>query len=151
MNPFFIERQKLQCEIMIYKVTKEFEKDLKRLIKKYSSLEQDLETLKKYGIDLFHENINANAIVKIEGMCQPPYIAYKVRKIACRSLKNRGNQSGLRLIYIFDEMKKIITLVELYAKSEKGVEDKGRLKREIEFLKKLGNSSSVICPPDGEV
>lgn len=120
---------------MIYEEITEFKKDLKQLLKRYHSLESDLEILKKYSLNLFHEqNIDTNSMVKIEGFCRPPYIAYKVRKIASRSLKKRGCNSGLRLIYIFHETRKSITLVELYIKSDKENEDRARLKRVMEQL-----------------
>jgi len=40
-----------------------FEKQFKKLIKKYRSLEEDLEIAKKFAIDAFHlENINNEAV-----------------------------------------------------------------------------------------
>jgi len=51
----------------------------------------------------------------------------KVRKIACRALKGRGVNSGLRLIYAyFPEQKKII-FIELYHKNDKASEDRKRI------------------------
>jgi hypothetical protein len=51
----------------------------------------------------------------------------KVKKIACRSLKGRGVNSGLRLIYaLFQDEGKII-LVEIYHKNEKENEDRQRI------------------------
>ena len=37
--------------MMIFKKTKEFEKDLKQLTKKYRSLPEDLKNLKQYSIE----------------------------------------------------------------------------------------------------
>lgn len=119
---------------MKYEETEEFKKDLKRLMKKYRSLSTDLDTLKQYCIDPFSTGklSSTPAIVKIEGMCAHPWVAYKVRRVRCESLRNRGNNSGLRLIYIFHEIEQRIIFVELYAKSDKANEDRERLKRAME-------------------
>ena len=51
----------------------------------------------------------------------------KVKKIACRALKGRGVNSGLRLIYAhFQEENKII-FVEIYHKNDKDNEDRQRI------------------------
>ena len=44
----------------------------------------------------------------------------KVKKIACRALKGRGVNSGLRLIYALFPDKQKITFIELYHKNDKG-------------------------------
>jgi len=51
----------------------------------------------------------------------------KVKKIACRALKGRGVNSGLRLIYAYFPDQEKITFVELYHKNEKENEDKTRI------------------------
>ena len=51
----------------------------------------------------------------------------KVRKISCKSLKNRGVQSGLRLIYAYFKEESRIVFVELYHKSDKPGEDRARI------------------------
>jgi transcriptional regulator with XRE-family HTH domain len=101
-DQFFTELRKRRHEVMIYKENLKFQKDMKRLCKKFSSLKDDLENLKKYNIDLFHaKNINNGSIIQIEGMCNDMLISYKVKKIACRSLKKRGRNRGLRLTYAY--------------------------------------------------
>lgn len=121
---------------MNFKTIEEFEKDLKQLTKKYRSLPDDLETLKHSSIKLFHEQniIVPQAVVKVEGLCSDEVIIYKVRKIACRSLKNRGSNSGLRLIYAYTVKTKSITFIEIYAKNQSSVEDKERINS---YLKNL--------------
>ena len=52
----------------------------------------------------------------------------KVKKIACKSLKGKGVNSGLRLIYAhFEEENKII-FIEIYHKRNKQSEDRQRIK-----------------------
>ncbi|MBK9731136.1 MAG: hypothetical protein IPO83_07590 [Chitinophagaceae bacterium] len=51
----------------------------------------------------------------------------KVKKIACKALKGRGVNSGLRLIYAHFEAEQKITFIELYHKNNKEHEDKQRI------------------------
>ena len=51
----------------------------------------------------------------------------KVKKIACKSLKGRGVNSGLRLIYEHFEAEEKIIFIELYHKNEKENEDRQRI------------------------
>lgn len=105
-----------------------FEKDFKRLKKKFQSLEEDLNTLKIYGIELFHKGISTIHIVQIPGFSNNRFVIYKVKTIACKSLKNRGKQSGLRLIYAYDTKNDESIFIELYFKGEKVNEDRERIK-----------------------
>lgn len=102
----------------------EFEKDLKTLLKKYRTLNDDLEEVK--------------TILKKKPEERPPFsfridnlgletCVIKVKKIACKALKGRGVNSGLRLIYAhYPEEQKII-FIELYHKNDKENEDKQRI------------------------
>ena len=102
----------------------EFEKDLKRLLKKYRSLNEDLEEVK--------------TILRKKPDERPPFsfridnlglttCVLKVKKIACKSLKGKGVNSGFRLIYAYFREEQIITLVELYHKSDKENEERERI------------------------
>jgi len=102
----------------------EFEKDLKRLLKKYRSLNEDLEEVK--------------TILRKKPDERPPFsfridnlglttCFLKVKKIACKSLKGKGVNSGFRLIYAYFREEQIITLVELYHKSDKENEERERI------------------------
>ena len=51
----------------------------------------------------------------------------RVKKIACKSLKGRGVNSGLRLFYALIEDDQHIVFIELYHKNEKAHEDKQRI------------------------
>src|ERR1043166_2471989 len=102
----------------------EFKKDLKSLLKKYRTLNEDLEVVKK--------------VLTADPDERPPFsfridnlgletCVVKVKKIACKALKGRGVNSGLRLIYAHFQSKKKIVLVELYHKNDKENEDKQRI------------------------
>lgn len=107
----------------------EFKKDLKKLLKRYRTLEDDLEIVRK--------------VLTVEPKERPPFsyrieglglisCVIKVKKITCRSLKGKGANSGLRLIYAHFEEENKIMMVELYHKSDKENEDKERIKNNFE-------------------
>jgi mRNA-degrading endonuclease YafQ of YafQ-DinJ toxin-antitoxin module len=102
----------------------EFKKDLKNLLKKYRTLHEDLDVVKmvleltpeekppfSYRVD----NLNLKTCV------------IKVKKVACKALKGRGVNSGLRLIYAYFPDENKITFVELYHKNDKENEDRNRI------------------------
>lgn len=106
-----------------------FDKELKRLCKKFPSLIEDLEVAKTSAIELFHiHKLNNQSIFPIPGFCTKDYLVYKVKKFACKSLKGRGGKSGIRIIYFFDIAKNEVVFLEMYFKSEKEVEDRVRIK-----------------------
>ena len=104
----------------------EYKKDLKQLLKKYRTLAEDLDVVKK--------------VLRVNPDERPPFsfrindlgletCVVKVKKIACRALKGRGVNSGLRLIYAWFEVEQRIVMVELYHKNEKENEDRNRINR----------------------
>jgi len=78
----------------------EFERDMKTLIKRFRSLEDDLDNFIKTELTLFHKiGIDNKGIVQISGLgIQGPKV-YKARKFACRALKGKGAHSGIRVVY----------------------------------------------------
>lgn len=111
-----------------YETTTEFDRDLKKLCKKYRSIPDDLEVLKKAAIELYHiQGLDNNAIFPIPGLCTEKVISCKVKKFASRSFKGKGARSGLRLIYIWIPEGKRIIFIEIYYKGVKENEDKDRL------------------------
>jgi mRNA-degrading endonuclease RelE of RelBE toxin-antitoxin system len=109
---------------MKFKKLDEFEKDLKKLLKRYKTLENDLEVVKK--ILITEPDARPPFSYRIDGLGIQSCII-KVKKIACRSLKGRGANSGLRLIYAHFEDEKMIVLIELYHKTDKELEDRERI------------------------
>lgn len=111
---------------MIFEELDEYKKDLKQLLKKYRTLVDDIDIVKK--------------VLEINPDERPPFsyrisdlglttCVIKVKKIACRALKGRGVNSGLRLIYAWFEVEQKIVMIELYHKNEKENEDRGRIKK----------------------
>ncbi|MBS1918470.1 MAG: hypothetical protein JST87_19560 [Bacteroidetes bacterium] len=107
----------------------EFEKDLKRLLKKYRTLNEDLEIVK--SILKTKPDERPPFSFRIDGLAITTCVI-KVKKIACRSLKGRGVNSGFRLIYAWFETEQRIVFIELYHKNEKEAEDRARIKKNFE-------------------
>lgn len=125
----------MRRKIINYKLLPEFEKDFKTLQKRFRTLNDDFDRFKQYSLEThFEQKIETTAFVKIEGQCGESYTSYKVRKFACRSLKGKGNQSGIRIIFIWEKKTRTITFVEMYFKGDKPLEDKERLKNVIKCI-----------------
>ena len=108
----------------------EFQKDLKKLLKRYRTLEDDLETFTQTVLKLKHkQNAETSAIVQISdlGILIPKI--YKVRKFACKALKGKGAMSGIRIIYAHYEEEDIIEFIEMYYKEDRENEDRERIFR----------------------
>jgi len=109
-----------------FKHLPEFSKDLKRLLKKYRTLESDLDDVRK---DLQDEpSASPPFSFRIEGLGIKTCVI-KIKKIASDSFKGKGRNSGFRLIYAWFETERKITFVELYHKNEKENEDRERIFR----------------------
>jgi hypothetical protein len=116
-----------------YYETSLFTKDLKKLLKRFRTLREDLEILKTNQIELLHvHNIDNQGTFEIRGCENPLYLIYKIKKFASISLKGRGCDSGLRLIYAINKNKVSVYLLEIYFKGDKENEDTYRI---IDFLK----------------
>ena|ERR1035437_5805801 len=118
-----------------YKSTNLFDKDIKRLAKRFTSLFEDLELAKKAAIELFHiKRLDNRAVFPIPDFCSETYKVCKIKKFACKSLKGRGVKSGIRVIYFFDIKKLEVTFLEMYFKSAQENEDRERIKALIKLL-----------------
>ena len=108
----------------------EFEKDIKKLRKRYKTIESDLRYFVKVQLNLFHKlNKDVKGIFQLSNIhIEYPKI-YKAKKFACRSLKGTGGQSGIRVIYAYFEEKDEIQLIEIYYKGDKQNEDRKRIVR----------------------
>ena len=106
----------------------EFEKDLEKLLKRYRTLKEDLDTFVKGQLKLYHKlQIDNKGIFLISdlGIMEPKI--FKVKKFACRSLKGKGVASGIRIIYAYFEKEDVIEFVEIYYKGEKENENRERI------------------------
>lgn len=103
-----------------------FKKDIKNLLKKYRTLHDDIKIVKQ--------------VLEVYPDERPPFsyridnlgietCVIKVKKIACKALKGRGVNSGLRLVYAHFPKDERIVFVELYHKNDKDIEDRLRIIR----------------------
>lgn len=130
MRAFFIVTTTIQLEItkMNFKTTVEFQRDFKRLLKKFRSLNEDLLEFKKVLSEApLGTGKHFNLITRAE------FVSIVKARFFCRSLKKKD----LRIIYAFIEKHKIIEMIsvefiELYFKGEKENEDQQKIK---EYLK----------------
>jgi mRNA-degrading endonuclease RelE of RelBE toxin-antitoxin system len=111
---------------MTFEQLPEYEKELKTLLKKYRTLAEDLEVVKK--VLTISPDERPPFSFRIDGLSLNTCVI-KVKKIACRSLKGRGVNSGFRLIYALFKAENRIVFIELYHKNEKENEDRERIKR----------------------
>jgi hypothetical protein len=108
----------------------EFDKDLKGLHKRFRTIEQDLEIFIDKELFLYHKlSIDNKGIFPIPGLPLKNITVYKAKKFACRSLKGKGVQSGIRVIYSYLESSDTIELIEIYYKGDKENEDRKRISR----------------------
>jgi len=106
----------------------EFEKDLKKLVRRFASLEEDLQIFIKVAMNAFHkQNVDSRAILRISDLGINSPKIYKAKKFACKALKGKGVQSGIRVIYAYDEEKDRVEFIELYYKGDKEGEDRARI------------------------
>lgn len=114
---------------MIIKRLPEFDRDIKKLHKKFRTIEDDFAIFVKSQIHIYHElNIDNNGIVRISNLgIEYPEI-YKAKKFACRSLKGKGAASGIRIIYAYFKDEDKVEFIEIYYKGDKENENRTRIK-----------------------
>lgn len=109
---------------MTFEELAEYKKDLKNLLKKYRTLNDDLNVVRRVLEVIPDERPPFS--YRIDNLALKTCVI-KVKKIACKALKGRGVNSGFRLIYAhFPDDKKII-FIELYHKNDKDNEDRKRI------------------------
>jgi aminoglycoside N3'-acetyltransferase len=106
----------------------EFEKDFKKLKKRFRTLDSDLENFIKVQLQIFHKlKLDNQGIVEIAGLgIDYPKIC-KARKFACKALKGTGSNSGIRIIYAYYPDLDKIEFIEIYFKGDKESEDRERI------------------------
>jgi len=107
----------------------EFDREFKKLLKRFKTLDEDLNNFIKFQLNLTHKLniIEKKNIVRISylGIDKPKI--YKARKFACKALKGKGGFSGIRIIYAYYEEGDIIEFIEIYHKAQKANEDRDRI------------------------
>ena len=102
----------------------EYKKDFRGLLKKYRTLNDDIKVVKQVLEVMPNERPPFS--FRIDNLGIEPCVI-KVKKIACKALKGRGVNSGLRLVYAHFPADQRIVFIELYHKNDKENEDRQRI------------------------
>lgn len=115
---------------MVFEELDAYQRDLKSLGKRYRSLPEDIAVVKQ--ILAVMPDARPPFSFQITGVGEGNCVV-KVKKVACKSLKGKGVQTGLRLVYAFFKETDRIVLLEVYHKSDKENEDQRRIKDFLEI------------------
>jgi len=121
---------------MEFKKLVEFDKEFKKLSKKYHSLKLDFEDLKKVleidpKLSIFWENW----VKRISWLWENvKYDIFKIKKFRCASISGNSKDSWLRIIYTYIEKEnkiefQAIEFIEIYHKNNKTNHDIDRIKK----------------------
>ena len=106
----------------------EFEKEFKKLLKKFQSLAEDLDVFIDKQLVLTHKlGVDNGGVVRLAGLGIEEPKVYKAKKFACKSLKGKGAQSGIRIIYSYSSTRNVVEFIEIYYKGDKENEDRARI------------------------
>jgi hypothetical protein len=104
---------------IIYSRHSKFSQQLKKLLKKYRTLEDDLAIAEKAAIELLHlHRLDNRSVELVPGFDHEVVKIYKIKKFACKSLPGKGVRSGIRVIYAFLPKKMEIVYLEIYYKEK---------------------------------
>jgi len=119
-----------------YEETPKFQRDFKKLLKKFKTLSEDLETAKRNAIEVRHiHDIDNQSVFLLPNFCSEEIKICKLKKFACKALKGRGSRTGIRVIYAFLAKIKKVVFIEIYFKGDKENEDYNRIREFFKFFK----------------
>lgn len=96
-----------------------FDKQIKKLLKRFRTLEEDLEIAKIASIELLHlRGIDNRSSWLVPGFDRESIKIFKIKKFACKSLAGKGVRSGIRVTYAFYPQKIAIEFLEIYYKEK---------------------------------
>lgn len=105
-----------------------FDRDLKKLCKRFKTLEDDLRIFIEKELYLYHKlQIDNKGVFVLTGLKIKNPAVYKTKKFACRSLTGKGVHSDIRVIYGYYPDIDKIELIEIYYKGDKENEDRDRI------------------------
>jgi hypothetical protein len=105
----------------------EFNTELKKLLKRYHTLEDDLTRLESVLVK--YPRGYAPVIFRVNRLGIKTEI-YKVKNFRCKALKYKGSRSGIRVIYAYLPEQEQVKHIEIYYKEKDNIEcNKGRILR----------------------
>jgi mRNA-degrading endonuclease RelE of RelBE toxin-antitoxin system len=96
----------------------EFSRDIKKIERNFSSIGKDLNVFKEALVSKLPDQLPGT--VRISNLGRDVKVPiYKVKHFRCRDLKGKGNRSGIRVIYAYNQDKDEVALIEIYYKGKK--------------------------------
>jgi len=113
-----------------------FQKDIKKLLKRFRTLEEDLEVVKRDVIEFYHlRRIDNQSVFPMQGFCTQEIQICKIKKIACKALKGKGCRSGIRIVYAFFPNKNKVEFIQIYYKEREDTDcDYERIKNYLKLM-----------------
>lgn len=106
----------------------DFDRDMKRLLKRFKTIEDDLRIFIEKELCLYHKlKIDNKGVFPLAGLDIAVPRVFKAKKFACRSLTGKGAHSGIRVIYGYYAEEDKVELIEIYYKDDKENEDRQRI------------------------
>jgi hypothetical protein len=113
---------------MKYRSISEFDRDFKKLLKRFRTLVDDIEVAKQNAIELYHILEKDNlSVFQITGLGNEKVKFFKLKKFACKAMKGKGIQSGIRIIYAFYPDQMLVEFLQIYYKGDEENEDRDRI------------------------
>jgi hypothetical protein len=108
----------------------EYLRDLRALWRRFRGLDEDVRIFVEKPLTHFLRGEPvAGRNERAAGLGFEYPVIYVAKRLACRALRGRGSDSGLRVVCAWFPREDRLELVELYYKGDKQVEDKARIKR----------------------
>ena len=117
----------------------EFDGDLKRLKKRYSSLDDDLAVLIKalyvwLRIQGKPGQSCGDRYVVMSGYGTKGCCLYKIRHMACAAIPGKGSQTGLRVVCAYWSDSDTLEFIQLYFKADSDLEDQKRIRNYVKTV-----------------
>jgi hypothetical protein len=117
----------------------EFEGDLKRLKKRYPSLDGDLDVLTKALYVWLHiqgkpgQSCGERYVV-MNGYGSSGCCLYKIRHMACTAIPGKGSQTGLRVVCAYWPKSDTLEFIEIYFRADDNLENQSRVRDYIKIV-----------------
>lgn len=140
MSWYSIGLQRCRCESIAIAMmteivrTEKFSCDLKKLKKKYNSLDDDMKVFET-ALKCSSPNLICGCVrIADLGKKYAKYHIYKAKYFRCRTLQGKGSRSGMRIIFHHDKDQDKIFLIQIYHKSTTENHDKTRILQYLDDL-----------------
>jgi hypothetical protein len=125
---FPILRETILSKFKTINLIPEFEKDFKKLLKRFITLESDLVNFINTELYLYHKLHKDNDGIRPLPDIYLNNIKYFIsKKFACRAIAGKGVNSEISIVYQYTREEDKLKLIEIFYKGDKEIEDRDRL------------------------